>query len=85
MASSFGLKPRVIPKGNERVLVTLGDEPDGSAATTATSIRAAAWDELLSSEAHRSPPPVSGLYLDADLVDEHGPRFLSERDPSNVS
>ena len=79
MSSSFGLEPWVISVRDQCVLITSGNEPYGTATTAVAPIGPPAGNVLLPPEANRSSPPVAGLHFDMDLVDEHGPGFLSER------
>jgi hypothetical protein len=60
----------VVPEGQQRRDVVVGDEPDVAAVAAVAAVRTALGDVGLPAERHRARPTVAALDVEAALVDE---------------
>jgi hypothetical protein len=55
---------------HQRIDVAVGDYPDTAATPAIAAIRAAFWNELLSTERDGAIAAITGSYVDTDFVDK---------------
>jgi hypothetical protein len=80
VAPPLRFEQRVIPVGDQGVLIPPGNEPDRASATTVTPIRSATRYEFLASKADDTPTTVPRFDFDPSLIDKHEIRVHERKD-----
>ena len=72
--TALGAAVRVVPKGEERRHVVVGDQPDAAAVAAVAAVRAAHRDRAFTSEADATGAAIAAACVQLALVDELGHR-----------
>ena len=71
MPASLGFMFGVEAEVEKRILMGTGDQVDAAPASTISTARPAAWNELLPAKGQTAVTAVAGLYVDSYFVDKH--------------